>query len=73
MFDARCACDMVAGMNTNRLNMAWPENIYRRLRVWARNRGVTLSSAVRMIVSEHLLAEEKQRVSERLLAEEEQR
>jgi hypothetical protein len=61
MFDARCACAMVAVMNTNRLNMAWPENIYTRLKAWARNRGVSLSSAVRMIVSERLLAEEEQR------------
>jgi hypothetical protein len=61
MFDAHAARDMVAGMNTNRLNMAWPENIYTRLKAWARNRGVSLSSAVRMIVSERLLAEEEQR------------
>lgn len=48
-------------MKTHRLNMAWPENIYTRLKAWARNRGVSLSSAVRMIVSERLLDEEDQR------------
>ncbi len=50
MFDAHAARDMVAGMNTNRLNMAWPENIYTRLKAWARNRGATIRTADLLLV-----------------------